>query len=83
METRIRKIGNSTGAIIPAAILRKLNLREGDQLSIEEENGKIILMTEKPKYSLKTLLAKCDPAAPMSDDLVEWDNAPATGNEKW
>ncbi|MCU7927789.1 MAG: AbrB/MazE/SpoVT family DNA-binding domain-containing protein [Candidatus Thiodiazotropha sp. (ex Dulcina madagascariensis)] len=83
METRIRKIGNSTGAIIPAAILRKLHLKEGDQLSIEEQDGKIVLMTEKPKYSLKELLAKCDPTAPMPDDLVAWDNAQAVGNEKW
>lgn len=81
MQTSIRKIGNSTGAIIPISILRKLKLSEGDTLTISEEKGKIVMSTSKPKYTLKELLAKCDftIAAPVN----EWDSVEPIGNEKW
>ena len=81
METSIRKIGNSTGAIIPISILRKLNLHEGDTLNISEEKGKIVMSSSKPKYSLDELLAKCDLSAPTPKN--EWDNIDPVGNEEW
>jgi antitoxin ChpS len=81
METSIRKIGNSTGAIIPISILRKLKLSEGDTLTISEEKGKIVMSTSKPKYTLKELLAKCDFTIPAP--VNEWDSVEPVGNEKW
>ena len=83
METQIRRIGNSTGTIIPISILRKLRLKEGDSLKVEEKNGSIILNPAKIKYKLEELLAKCDLSAPMPNDLAEWESNEAVGNEKW
>ncbi|MCF6281200.1 MAG: AbrB/MazE/SpoVT family DNA-binding domain-containing protein [Candidatus Polarisedimenticolaceae bacterium] len=81
METKIRMVGNSAGAIIPASILRKLKLHAGDTLSIEESDGKIILAANKPRYSLDELLAKCDSSEPMPEELSEWDQAHPVGKE--
>ncbi|MTI11960.1 AbrB/MazE/SpoVT family DNA-binding domain-containing protein [Sansalvadorimonas verongulae] len=85
MRAQIRKIGNSAGTIIPAAILREMSLSEGDDIMISNTDGCIIIepVQEKPKYSLDELLAKCDENAPMPEELKEWDEAPAVGNEAW
>lgn len=85
MQTIVRKIGNSTGTIIPSAILKKLDLKEGDRVNIQDDEGRIIIIPEriKPKYTLTELLAKCDESAPLPQELIDWDNTPEVGNEKW
>ena len=85
MKAIIRKIGNSSGAIFPAQILKKLHLSEGDAIEITE-NGSQILITpkqDKPKYTLDELLAKCDLKAPMPKAVKEWDEIEAVGREQW
>ncbi|CAQ82892.1 conserved hypothetical protein [Photorhabdus asymbiotica] len=83
MLTHVRKIGNSVGTIIPAQLLKSLHLKEGDQLSIVEEQGKIVIsaVNHRPKYKLADLLALCDSEAPMPEILKEWDASKPTGNE--
>lgn len=85
MQTLVRKIGNSTGTIIPATILKKLDLKVGDRVDIEDDNGRIVIVPakSKPKYSLPELLAKCDKSVPMPQELIEWEKTIETGNEKW
>jgi len=85
MQTLVRKIGNSTGMIIPSAILRKYSLKIGDQLNIQDDNGRIVIVPiqTKPKYTLAQLLAKCNESAPIPQDLTDWNNIPDVGNEKW
>lgn len=85
MQTLVRKIGNSAGTIIPATLLKKLNLKEGDRVDIQDDDGRIVIVPNraKPKYTLTELLAKCDESAPMPQELVDWDNAQEVGNEKW
>lgn len=83
MKTNIRKIGNSAGMILPAVILKKLHLSEGDEIEISD-NGSQILITpkqDKPKYTLKELLAQCDLKAPMPEAVKEWDEVQAVGRE--
>ena len=41
--TRIKRIGNSRGVILPAEILKELSLSDHDRLDIKMEDGKIIL----------------------------------------
>ncbi len=83
MLTQVRKIGNSKGAVIPAQLLKTLDIKLGDSLDIEAENGCLVIKPVKPKkqYSLKELLAKCDGSAPMPQELSDWDNTEAVGNE--
>jgi len=83
MKTNIRRIGNSSGMILPAAILKKLNLSEGDEIDISESGNKIVITAKKikPKYTLKELLAQCDLNAPMPDAVKEWDDIQTEGRE--
>ena len=85
MISTIRKIGNSAGTIIPALILKKLHLTEGDSISIEEDEEKIVIIPIKsrPHYKLNDLLAQCDPKAPIDLECKQWDEASAVGNETW
>jgi antitoxin ChpS len=39
-------------------------------------------MIRSKNYSLKELIAQCDPVAPIPEELREWDRAPAVGLEK-
>lgn len=85
MKTTIRKIGKSTGVILPSPLLRKLHLSEGDAVEISVKGNAIVISpcTSKPKYKLDDLLKQCDLKAPMPTDLSDWDAAPAIGNEPW
>jgi hypothetical protein len=39
-------------------------------------------MTKPKDYSLKDLVAQCDPDAPIPEELREWETAPAVGLEQ-
>ena len=83
METSLRNIGNSKGAVIPAQLLKELDIHLGDKLDAKAENGSLVITPKsiKPKYTLNQLLAKCDKSAPIPEELTEWDNSPSVGNE--
>jgi len=83
MRTTIRKIGNSAGTILPAAIREKLQLNEGDSVEIEVQGGQIVIKPckVKPKYKLSDLVAQCDESAPYPDELRDWDEASFVGQE--
>ncbi len=48
METRLTKIGNSKGIIIPAHILRECAL--GEKISMAVENGRLVLSSSGPAH---------------------------------
>ena len=43
METTIRKFGNSKGAIIPAVLLKELNLDVNDKVDAKAVDGRIVI----------------------------------------
>ena len=43
MTTRIIKIGNSKGLVLPASLLKKYAVQEKDEVRIQEEDGRIML----------------------------------------
>jgi antitoxin ChpS len=82
MKTALRTIGNSKGAVIPASLLRELNLNVGDELNAQAVDGSLVLTpSRKTKYSLADLLAQCDSSAPMPEELASWDGMKSVGNE--
>lgn len=81
MKSKVRKIGNSAGAIFPAPLLNKLGLRIGDDIIFHEKGNKVFITSSKPKYKLDELLAQCDFDAPLSDDEKLWLDAEPLGNE--
>ena len=83
METTLRSIGNSKGAVIPVQLLKELGINLGDKLDAKAENGSLVITPKsvKPKYTLAELLSQCDESAPMPETIVEWDSAEPVGNE--
>jgi len=56
---QIRKIGNSTGIILPKDLLARLNLKEGDKLHvIEQTENAVKLSTYDPKHSKTMQIAR-------------------------
>ena len=63
--TNLRKVGGSVMLAVPPALLDILHLQPGATVGIAIENGRIIVEPQKRRrYTLKELLAKCDPKAP-------------------
>ena len=51
MTTRLIKIGNSRGILIPSSILKKMSLKEKDELMIQIEDGRIVLTAITPEFT--------------------------------
>jgi antitoxin MazE len=43
MQTAIKKIGNSSGIILPKAVLAHLHVAPGDMIDIDLEQGRLVL----------------------------------------
>jgi len=54
MNTQIKKIGNSKGIIIPAAILKVLDIKENEEISLKVE-GKEIILSKVNAFDPKSL----------------------------
>lgn len=49
LRTTLRKMGNSTGFIIPKAILDELGLASGAKIDVKIEDGKVVAQAIKRK----------------------------------
>lgn len=78
MACKIQKWGNSLGIRIPKSIIEKSNLAENDELIIEEQDGKIILLPAKKKLLLKELMDQV-----TASNLHHEDDFKPEGNEVW
>ena len=54
MNTQVKKIGNSKGIIIPASILKMLDIKESEELIVKVE-GKDIILTKIDVFNPKSL----------------------------
>lgn len=78
----LRKVGGSVMLAVPPTILEILNMDTGTAVTMEVENGRLIVAHKKQKkYTLQELLSKCDENAPLSDEDREWVNGSAQGRE--
>jgi len=68
--TRIKRIGNSRGVVIPSEILRELSLSERDCLDIRTEDGKIILSASSVEETFSGPFT--GPFAELSGDPNLW-----------
>lgn len=80
MEVRIQKWGNSFGIRIPSNILKSLNIKDNELLTIEENEDKIVISKSKNnKISLAKRFSEFS-----GDDLTKefvWDDN--RGREIW
>ena len=49
MQTALRKMGNSTGMILPKPILKELGVESGTSMDVIVENGRVIATPVKRK----------------------------------
>lgn len=82
MQTSIKKLGNSVGILLPAVLVKTLNLSVGQAVDIETVDGNLVLKPSTPRYTLGELVAQCSPKAPMPSDISDWENMPSVGLEQ-
>ena len=56
--TKLIKVGNSVGVILPRDVLAKLGLEAGDQLSISDAPGGVPLSRYAPEFELQMAIAR-------------------------
>jgi antitoxin MazE len=71
--------GNSQAVRIPKAMLDELQIREGDEVELRIENGRLAIEPVEKKITLESLLAGITPENRHKE--VDW--GPAVGNEVW
>lgn len=50
MTTKLRKIGNSVGVIIPADVLSSKNMKEGDEVHVLETPDGVVVTPYDPEF---------------------------------
>ena len=81
--TILRNLGGSVVMTLPKKVLNIMNLQAGSQVSIETQNGKLIIENKiKPHYKLSELMAQCDLTQPLSEDEKNWLNDGMMGIEE-
>ena len=81
MEVILRKFGNSTGLSFSPAVLKELNLKAGQSLTMTTSKDGTITLSPKRKYSLAEMIEQCDLNAAPPADMVLWDAAKPVGGE--
>lgn len=79
----VKKWGNSLAARIPKAIADMIDLHLNQKISIEVENGRIIITpVTKKKYAMDELLSQCNSNNfKLDDEDRAWLNDEPVGRE--
>lgn len=80
MNTQLKKIGNSKGIIIPAAILKMLDIKESEELTVKVE-GKEIILSKVNSFDPKSLEELFLDYKETYKGKIIFDDA--KGNEVW
>ena len=79
VKVQLVKWGNSHAVRIPKVVLDRVDIREGDELEIRVEDGRIALEPFTPKLRLRDLVARI-----KSENLHdEQDWGKSAGREVW
>jgi antitoxin ChpS len=80
--TNLRKVGGSVMLTVPPALLELLRLRPGAKVGLAVESGRLVVEPRiRPRYTLKELLAQCDPKARVAKGEREWIAGKPAGRE--
>lgn len=83
--TTARKIGNSTGTILPSRIIREMGIENGDDLEVTVKSGIMTIckvVRKRPKYNLSDLIANTNFEALAQDEtLKKWASMSGVGRE--
>jgi antitoxin MazE len=76
MRALLRKMGNSSGVIIPKPILTQIGVEAGDELDLSLDEGRIVLVTAR-RHPRAGWADAAKRIADASDDALVW---PEFGN---
>jgi len=79
IRSRIVKWGNSQAVRLPKKVLDQARLREGEELEIRAEDGRITLESLNSKLTLESLVAQITP----KNQHHELDWGKPVGKEVW
>jgi len=85
--TNLRKVGGSVMLAVPPALLDILRLQPGATVGIAVESGRLVVEPQhRRRYTLKELLAQCDPKEPRTrgrtrKEEQEWLDSKPVGGE--
>lgn len=84
MQTALRKMGNSTGMIVPKSILKELGSEIGQEFKIAVENGRIVAEPVRREVRAGWAESAAQLAEAGEDGLV-WPEFANEGDEdlKW
>ncbi len=78
----LRNLGGSVVMTLPKKILALMDLHSGSKVSIDVQEGKLIIQPQsKPRYTLAELMDQCDFSQPLSTDEQHWLNDVPIGHE--
>jgi antitoxin ChpS len=81
-STSLRKVGGSVMLVVPPVLLSLLNLKAGATVSVDVEDGRLIVEPKpRPRYTLDELLAASDFSQSRTPEEQAWIDAPAVGGE--
>lgn len=84
MQTSLRKMGNSTGMILPKPILDALGLSSGAKIDVRVEDGKVIAEPVKRKVREGwEESAREIGAAGLTDEERDWLDMPSDFDDDW
>lgn len=83
MDVKIQQWGNSAALRVPSTVLKQMGISLGDTLSMDITEVGLLLkpVQKKPRYTLAELIAQCDPSAPESADMADWQATTPVGRE--
>lgn len=81
MRTALRKMGNSSGVIIPKPMLMEVGAQTGDEIELSVEAGKIVLAPVKRK--LREGWAEASKAIAASGEGLAWPEFGNEDDENW
>ncbi len=76
LKSKVRKIGNSQGVILPTDVLEELKLKAGSDIELSVEDGILIISPLQP--SLRSLLA----TVPKGEKFQEAKSGKSVGKEE-
>ena len=84
LQSTLRKMGNSTGMILPKAILDQLGLTSGTKVELRVEGGEVIARPVKRKVREGwEEAAKRIGAEPLTEEEQDWLDMPNDFDGEW
>lgn len=85
---RVSKWGNGLGILLPKQVVEKMELKAGDKLVLEMENGVVTLKKESdvlniPRFKLEGLLKDYEGYQNEEVDREYWKDVEPVGEEVW